>query len=53
MDVVHYADTRLRWDAPAKNAWRYRDYLIRALNEDVPYRQLILERIAGDLITPR
>ncbi len=54
MDVVHYSDTHgYEWDAPAKNAWRYRDYLIRAYNNDVPYRQLVLEQIAGDLLPPR
>jgi len=54
MDVVHYADTHgYEWDVPAKHAWRYRDYLIRAFNADVPYRQLIREQIAGDLIDPR
>jgi hypothetical protein len=54
MDVMHYADTHgYEWDVPAKNAWRYRDYLIRAWNADVPFRQLVLEHIAGDLIEPR
>lgn len=54
MDVVHYSDTHgYEWDTPAKNAWRYRDYLIRAFNDDVPFRQLILEQLAGDLIEPR
>lgn len=54
MDVVHYTDTHgYEWDIPAKNAWRYRDYLVRAFNNDVPYNQLIVEQIAGDLITPR
>lgn len=54
MDVVHYTDTHgYEWDTPAKNAWMYRDYLVRAFNEDVPYRQLILEQIAGDLIEAR
>lgn len=54
MDVVHYADTHgYEWDVPAKNAWRYRDYLIRAFNDDLPYDRLILEQIAGDLIDPR
>jgi len=54
MDVVHYSDTHgYEWDVPAKNAWRYRDYLIRAFNADVPYRQWVLEQIAGDLIEPR
>ena len=54
MDVVHYTDTHgYEWDIPAKNAWRYRDYLVRAFNRDVPFDQMILEQIAGDLITPR
>ncbi|MCE9533955.1 MAG: PSD1 and planctomycete cytochrome C domain-containing protein [Planctomycetes bacterium] len=51
MDVVHFADTHgYEWDHPAKGTWQYRDYLIRAFNADVPYRQLILEHIAGDLL---
>ncbi|MDZ4860363.1 MAG: DUF1549 and DUF1553 domain-containing protein [Candidatus Hydrogenedentes bacterium] len=54
MDVVHYSDTHgYEWDTPAKNAWMYRDYLIRAFNADVSFKQLILEQIAGDLIEPR
>ena len=54
MDVVHYADTHgYEWDVPAKNAWRYRDYLVRAFNSDVPYDRLVLEQIAGDLLDPR
>ncbi|GMW03386.1 MAG: hypothetical protein AMXMBFR84_45200 [Candidatus Hydrogenedentota bacterium] len=54
MDVVHYSDTHgYEWDTPAKNAWMYRDYLIRAFNDDVPFDRLILEQIAGDLIEPR
>ncbi|NBS34187.1 MAG: DUF1549 domain-containing protein, partial [Planctomycetia bacterium] len=54
MDLVHYADTHgYEWDIPAKNAWRYRDYLVRAFNADLPYDRFILEQIAGDLILPR
>lgn len=54
MDIVHYADTHgYEWDVPAKNAWRYRDYLVRAFNRDVPIRRLLLEQIAGDLLDPR
>ncbi len=54
MDVVHYADTHgYEWDVPAKNAWRYRDYLIRSFNDDIPYDRMILEQIAGDLLEPR
>ncbi len=54
MDVVRYSDTYgYEWDIPAKGAWRYRDYLIRALNGDVPYDQLVREQIAGDLLPTR
>ena len=31
-------------------AYRYRDYVIRALNDDVPYDQFVLESLAGDLL---
>lgn len=51
MDVVRYTDTYgYEWDVPAKGAWRYRDYLIRAFNSDVPFDQLVREQIAGDLL---
>jgi len=52
MDIVRYTDTYgYEWDIPAKGAWRYRDYLIRAFNADVPFDQLIREQLAGDLLT--
>ncbi|MDB5308425.1 MAG: hypothetical protein JWO38_2627 [Gemmataceae bacterium] len=51
MDVVRYADTYgYEWDIPAKGAWRYRDYLIRTFNADVPYDQFVREQVAGDLL---
>ncbi|MBI5761080.1 MAG: PSD1 domain-containing protein [Planctomycetales bacterium] len=51
MDVVRYTDTYgYEWDMPAKGAWRYRDYLVRAFNGDVPIDTLIREQIAGDLL---
>ena len=55
MDVVRYTDTYgYEWDMPAKGAWRYRDYLIRAFNIDVGFDQLVREQIAGDLLkSPR
>jgi len=54
MDWVRYADTYGSEGDPAiPFAWRYRDYLIRALNSDVPYPQLVREHIAGDLLAPR
>ena len=49
MDVVRYADSRgHEFDSPIPNAWRYRDYLIRAINADIPYRDFVTEHIAGD-----
>ncbi|MBL9127776.1 MAG: DUF1553 domain-containing protein, partial [Verrucomicrobiales bacterium] len=54
LDVVHYADTHgYEWDTPAKQAWMYRDYVIRAFNADVPIRRFFMEQIAGDLLDPR
>jgi hypothetical protein len=51
MDVVRYAETRgHEFDYPVIGAWHYRDYLIRAFNEDVPYDQLVREHLAGDLL---
>lgn len=54
LDVVHYSDTHgYEWDAPAKNAYLYRDYVVRAFNSDLPIRDFFVEQIAGDLIEPR
>src|SRR5262249_53222881 len=38
------------WNYEVHHAWRYRDYLIRAFNDDVPWDQLVREHIAGDLL---
>jgi len=51
MDVVRYAETYgYEWNYEIHGAWRYRDYLIRAFNADVPYDQFVREHIAGDLL---
>ena len=51
LDLMRYAETLgHEFDYPIANAWRYRDYLIRAFNADVPYRQLAREHLAGDLL---
>ncbi|QEF99013.1 Planctomycete cytochrome C [Stieleria maiorica] len=51
MDWIRYAESHgSEGDPGIENAWHYRDYLIRALNQDVPYDQLIKEHIAGDLL---
>lgn len=51
MDVVRFSETHgNEWNYEVHHAWRYRDYLIRAFNSDVPYDQFIREHIAGDLL---
>ncbi|MEZ5398585.1 MAG: PSD1 and planctomycete cytochrome C domain-containing protein [Bryobacteraceae bacterium] len=54
MDLVRFAETNgHEFDNDKPYAWQYRDYVIRAFNDDLPYNQLVREHIAGDLIPPR
>jgi hypothetical protein len=49
LDVVRFAETNgFETNTPRKNAWPYRDYVIRALNEDRPFTRFVLEQLAGD-----
>lgn len=49
LDVTRYADTGgMSNDYERSNMWRYRDYVIRAFNDDKPYREFVIEQIAGD-----
>jgi len=51
MDLVRYAESRgHEEDSILPNAYRYRDYLIRAFNTDLPYDTLVIEHLAGDLL---
>jgi hypothetical protein len=51
LDVARYADSNgLDENLALGNAWRYRDYVITAFNDDKPYDQFVTEQIAGDLI---
>jgi len=51
LDLARYADSNgLDINLTFYNAWRYRDYVIQAFNEDKPYDQFIREQIAGDLL---
>ena len=51
LDLVRYAESRgHEFDYTAPNAYQYRDYVIRALNADVPYNDFVTEHIAGDLL---
>ncbi len=50
LDAAGYADSegQVDFDAVRPHAWRYRDWVIRALNADKPYDQFLVEQIAGD-----
>ena len=49
LDVARYADSNgFEQDYDRPNAWRYRDYVINAFNQDKPYNQFLREQIAGD-----
>lgn len=50
LDLARYADTKGYERDPGRSIWRYRDYLIRAFNEDKPYNQFLTEQLAGDLL---
>ncbi len=50
MDLARYADTKGYERDAGRNIWRYRDWLIRAFNEDKPYNIFLQEQIAGDLL---
>jgi hypothetical protein len=53
LDLARYADTNgYEYDEPRPDAWRYRDYVIRALNADTPYDRFVTEQLAGDEAYP-
>ncbi len=53
LDIVHYADTH-GYDKDKRRlwAWLFRDWLIRALNRDMPYRRFVRYQLAGDVFYP-
>ncbi|MBV8907216.1 MAG: DUF1549 domain-containing protein, partial [Acidobacteriia bacterium] len=53
LDVARYADSNgFKADETRPNMWRYRDYVIRAFNDDKPYDRFVKEQIAGDELYP-
>jgi hypothetical protein len=51
LDVARYADSNgLDENLAFGNAWRYRDYVIDAFNNDKPFNRFLIEQIAGDLV---
>jgi hypothetical protein len=53
LDVVRFGESHgFERDQIRPHAWRYRDYVVNALNSDKPYNEFILEQIAGDVLEP-
>jgi len=53
LDVTRYADSSgFANDYERGNAWRYRDWVVRAFNDDMPYDRFVRDQIAGDEIDP-
>ncbi len=51
LDVARFAESQgFERDKIKPNAWRYRDYVIKSLNDDKPYDQFVREQIAGDVL---
>jgi hypothetical protein len=53
LDLARYAESEgFKSDETRPNAWRYRDYVIKSLNDDKPYDRFVKEQIAGDEMWP-
>ena len=53
LDVVRFAESDgFEYDTHRRDAWRFRDYVIRSINSDKPYDRFLLEQLAGDEISP-
>ncbi len=53
LDLAHYADTNgFELDADRPHAWRYRDWVVKAFNDDLPFDEFVTLQIAGDEVRP-
>jgi len=53
LDVVRFGETNgFELDADREQSWRYRDYVVKSLNDDKPYDRFLVEQIAGDELDP-
>jgi mono/diheme cytochrome c family protein len=53
LDLVRYADSEgFEFDRDRSEAWRYRDWVVKAFNSDMPYDRFIREQLAGDEYFP-
>ncbi len=53
LDLARYADSRGYEKDDVRNIWRYRDWVIKAFNDNKPYDQFLTEQLAGDLMPNR
>ena len=53
LDIVRFGESNgFEYDQPRDNAWHYRNWVINALNDDMPYDEFVRLQLAGDLIRP-
>lgn len=53
LDVVHFGESNgFEYNQPRNNAWPYRNWVIDALNADMPYDEFVRQQIAGDILAP-
>lgn len=53
LDVVHFGESNgFEYNQPRNNAWPYRNWVIDAFNEDMPYDEFVRQQIAGDVLSP-
>jgi hypothetical protein len=50
LDLARYADTNGHEADRSRSIWKYRDWVIQALNQDLPYDRFTIEQIAGDML---
>jgi Protein of unknown function (DUF1553)/Protein of unknown function (DUF1549)/Planctomycete cytochrome C len=50
LDLARYCDVPESWMKPRGQSWPYRDWVVKALNEDLPYDQFVIRQLAADLM---
>ena len=50
LDLARYTDVTPSWLKNADQAWLYRDWIVRAINEDIPYDDFVTRQLAADLV---